>query len=89
MGQMWALHSIAARGLLKVTAAEDVLPQLMWFCEILWEGIAELLIMLGFDGWGRLHSCEQCSFYSYCGSIKEYWRWKNKRESAKAAKNLQ
>lgn len=45
---MWALHSTAARRLLKVTAAED-LPQLMWLCEILWEGIAELLVMLGFD----------------------------------------
>lgn len=50
MGQMWALHCTAARRLLKVTAAKDVLPQLMWLCEILWEGIAELLVMLGFDG---------------------------------------
>lgn len=62
MGQVWALRATAARGLLKVTAAEDVLPQLMWLCEILWEGIAELLIMFGFDGWGRLRSCEQYSF---------------------------
>lgn len=62
MGQMCALHSTAAGSLLEVAAAEDVLPQLMRLSEILWEGIAELLVMLGFDAWGGLHSCEQCSF---------------------------
>lgn len=46
----------------QVTDAEDVFPWLMWLCEILWEGIAELLVVLGFDEWEGLYFCEQCSF---------------------------